>query len=243
MRGPITSKVEVPKNPSPPSTAPSRTVASIQSVGRTSGVTLPPNIAATPSSSPALSSDASTVEKATASLAKTSSQPTKRECTEDKGSLARSVALFSLLQLRPTPKHLDPAAILLRSGKVGDYQDCYDSSRDERGVCWSGEERRGREWIISAEVENRTCKFVIAYVAEHHMYSMTRAIPSLECWYHECPFHFSSTLRLILSDLMMVYFAHIASLSHITTETSLDNNASNRFLIHQYQYQYLLLLT
>lgn len=218
MRSAITGKVEVLKNLSPPSTASSRIAAIGQTVGRTSSVTPPPNTAATPSSSPALSLDAGTVEKAMASLAKTSSQPTTRACTEDKGSLARSLALFSLLQLRPTPKCLDPAAILLRSSKVGGHQDCYGSSRDERGVCWSGEERRGREWIISAEVENRTCKIVIAYVAEHHMYSMTRAFPSLECWYDECPFHFSSTSRLILSDLMMVYFAHIASLSHITTE-------------------------
>lgn len=173
-----------------------------------------------------------------ASPAKTSSQPTTRACTEDKGSLARSVALFSLLQLRPTPKRLDPAAILLRSSKLGAHQDCYGSSRDERGVCWSGEERRGREWIISAEVENRTCKLFIAYVAEHHMYSMTRAFPSLECWYHECPFHFSSIFRMVLLNLILD-----DGLPYLIQrlKTSLDNNASNHFLIHQYQYQYLLL--
>lgn len=72
------------------------------------------------------------------------------------------------------------------------------------------------------------------------MYSMTRAIPSLECWYDECPVHFSSNFRMVLLDLILD-----DGLPYLIQrlKTSLDNNASNHFLIHQYQYQYLLLLT
>lgn len=92
-----------------PIPAPSRTAISPQSVGPTSIATPALSTARTPRGSHARSSDAGTMGKATASLARTNSRTTTRACTKDKWLVARPGEQSGQLQLHITPKHPDRA--------------------------------------------------------------------------------------------------------------------------------------
>ena len=144
------------------------------------------------------------MEKVTASLARTNSQPTTGACTMDKGSLARSPARFNRLQLRPTPKHLGPTALLHSSsrdrGTVGtamvpqeDYEGHFGKRRIEKFCQRRRPERAGPPCSVTGA---------------SHCFDYSQLCYVLCYQHHHCPFRLYHLWERYSGELILEIFDH-----------------------------------